>query len=87
LQPSLNTTSVMTTDPGPTGEISPEPPPIVATPAPGSSTLVSMAPFAGRVVNRLHYRRIGHTLAAIVFGLLGALLGTLYAARSEAADG
>jgi hypothetical protein len=72
-QPSLNTATVMWIDPGPPGEMSTE--------------LRPMTPFKGRVVNRLHYRRIGHTLAAIVLGLFGALLGTLLRARSEAAEG
>ena len=75
-QPSLRTAGVITLDPGPTGEMSTEPPPMPMSPR----------RFAGRIVNLLHYRRIGHTLAAIVFGLLGALLGTLFSARSETAE-
>jgi hypothetical protein len=39
------------------------------------------------MVNLLHYRRIGHMFAAIVLGLLGALLGTLFSARSKVAKG
>jgi hypothetical protein len=49
-------------------------------------SIAARTPFAGRVVNSLHFRRIGHMLAAIVFGLLGALLGTLFSARIAAAD-
>jgi hypothetical protein len=86
-QPSLNTATVMWIDPGPPGEMSTELPPTVTTIIPGTANLATMAPFTGRVANRLHYRRIGHSLAAIVLGLFGALLGTLLSARSEAADG
>ncbi len=77
LQPSPGTGAVMTIDAFPQGEMSTEPPPMVGALRP--------ARFAGRVVNLLHYRRIGHTLAAIVLGLLGALLGMLFSARSQAA--
>jgi hypothetical protein len=86
-QPSLVTAKVTWMDPGPLGEMSTEPPPNVATPVPGRMGMPTYTPFAGRVVNRLHYRRIGHTLAANVLGLFGALLGTLLRARSEAAAG
>jgi hypothetical protein len=86
-QPTLNTAAVMSIDPGPAGEMSTEDAPIVTTIVPGSKNMATMTPFTGRVVNLLHYRRIGHALAAIVFGLLGALLGTLLSARREAADG
>jgi hypothetical protein len=71
-QPSSNTAAVMWIDTAPPGEMSTEPP-----------------SFAGRVrvANRLHFRRIGHTLAALVLSLLGALLGTVFSARSEMAEG
>ncbi len=80
-QPSSNAT-VMTIDTGPTGEKSTEPHPMG-----GSIAATELAAFRGRVVNPLHYRRIGHTLAAIVFGIVGALLGALFFGRSKAADG
>ncbi len=86
-QRSLNTATVMWIDPGPPGAMSTELPPTVMTKIPGTANLATMAPFTGRVANRLHYRRIGHSLVAIVLGLFGALLGTLLAAQSKAADG
>jgi hypothetical protein len=72
-QPSSNNSTVMWIDTAPAGEM--------------STDRAMTAPFAGRVVNRFHYRRIGHTLAAIAFGLFGALLGTVLAARRQSADG
>jgi hypothetical protein len=75
----------MTVDPGPVGEMATEPPPMVPTTiGPGMSRLVT---YTGRVVNLLHYRRIGHMLAAIAFGLLGGLLGSIFSTLSEAAEG
>jgi hypothetical protein len=66
-QPPSNTAALIWIDSGLAGEMSTEAP-----------------PFSGRVrvVNRLHYRLIGHTLAAIVLGLLG----TLFSDRREAAE-
>jgi hypothetical protein len=80
-QPPLHTANVTTIDPGPTGETSIEIRPNVATTVPGTANLMTMTPFSGRVINLLHYRRIGHTLVAIVLGLFGALLGALLSAR------
>src|SRR3954453_24109474 len=59
VQPASRTPASMTIDPGPAGEMSAEPPPpmVATTIRPG---LVGAAPFTGRVVNLLHYRRIGH---------------------------
>ena len=83
VQPPPQTPTAMTSDPGPVGEMSTEPPPQVAkTIRPGLAQLVT---YTGRVVNLLHYRRIGHMLAAIAFGLLGGLLGSIFYALSEAA--
>jgi hypothetical protein len=81
-QPSSNTAAMMWIDTAPPGEMSTEPPPMVTSKVPGTANLATMTPFAGRAVNRLHYRRIGHTLAAIVFGLLGALLGAVLSGRN-----
>jgi hypothetical protein len=87
IQPVSMTSAVMTVDPGPAGEeMRVEPPPLVTTPLPGNRG-TRTAPFAGRVVNLLHYRRIGHMLAAVAFGLLGGLLATLFSALSEAGEG
>jgi hypothetical protein len=52
-----------------------------------ASALFSTAPFTGRHVNLLHFRRIGHTLAAIIFALLGSVVGALFASRRPAEDG
>ena len=76
-QPSSNSRAVMWIDTAAAGEMSTDSTPMVSTPVPGFVNLATSAPFTGRVVNRHHYRRIGHTLAAIVFGLLGALLGAI----------
>jgi hypothetical protein len=81
-QPSSNTAAVMWIDTVPAGEMSTDSPPMVTTKVPGTANLATMTRFAGRVVNRLHYRRIGHTLAAIFFGLLGALLGAVLSGRN-----
>ncbi|MHC5542062.1 hypothetical protein ACYOEI_27900 [Singulisphaera rosea] len=87
VQPSSNTPTVMTIDRGPAGEMSTEPPPMVPTTVPGTRNVVTTAPYTGRVVNLHHYRRIGHILAAILFGLLGSLLGRTFYALGEASDG
>ncbi len=87
VQPASKTPAVMTVDPGPAGEMRTESPPMVNTIIPGTVNLATSAPFAGRVINLLHYRRIGHTLAAVAFGLLGGLLATLFSALSEAGLG
>jgi hypothetical protein len=81
-QPSLNTATVMTIDPGPPGETSIEPPPNVSTIIPGTGNLATTTPFPGRIINLRDYRRIGHMLVAIILGLLGALLGTLFSTES-----
>jgi hypothetical protein len=81
-RPSSNTAAVMWIDTAPAGEMSTEPPPMAGSIAAGNRNLATMTPFAGRVVNRFHYRRIGHTLAAIFFGLLGALLGAVLSGRN-----
>jgi hypothetical protein len=44
-------------------------------------------PSPARVVNRLHYRRIAHTLAAILCGYIGALVGRYSAAAESREDG
>lgn len=87
VRPDSNAPATMTVDPGPAGEMRVEPPPMVSTPVPGRGNISTLAPYAGRVVNLLHYRRIAHTLAAIAFGLLGGLLATLLSAVSEAGEG
>jgi hypothetical protein len=82
VQPAPKTPTTMTVDPGPVGEMSTEPPPkVVGTVRPGVPGFV---PYTGRVINLLHYRRIGHMLAAVAFGLLGGLLGSIFSALSEA---
>jgi hypothetical protein len=87
VQPPSKTPTAMTIDRGPVGEMSTEPPPHVATTVPGTRNMVTSAPYTGRVVNLHHYRRIGHMLAAIAFGLLGGLLGSIFSALSEADEG
>jgi hypothetical protein len=87
-QPDTNTPAVvMTIDPGPQGESATEVKQVVVLP--GVPGLTRLGPFTGRVINRLHYRRIGHCLAAILCGLLGSLVATVFAIRgggtSEAA--
>jgi hypothetical protein len=39
--------------------------------------------FTGRVINLLHFRCIGHSLAAVLFGLVGAALGRFFATRTQ----
>jgi hypothetical protein len=85
-QPSSNNSTVMWIDTAPAGEMSTDPL-MVGSIAARTMGIAAPTPFAGRVVNRFHYRRIGHTLAAIAFGLFGALLGTVLAARRQSADG
>jgi hypothetical protein len=87
IQPVSKTSAAMTFDPGPAGEMRVQPPPMVATRIPGRGNISTMAPYAGRVVNLLHYRRIGHMLAAVAFGLLGGLLATLFSVLNEAGEG
>jgi hypothetical protein len=84
-QPSWGTVGVRTFDPGPQGEMSNEPPPKISFMAPGT-IVVTTTPFTGRSINLLHYRRIGQTLAAIVFGLLGAVMGAVYSAWAGSAE-
>jgi len=86
-QPSSNTAAVMFIDTAPPGELSTEPTLMVGSIAARTRNLAATTPFVPRVVNRFHYRRIGHTLAAIVFGLLGAVLSTILSARREAVNG
>jgi hypothetical protein len=81
-RPSSNTAAVMWIDTAPAGEMSTDPPLMVSTMVPGTANIATSTPFAGRAINRFHYRRIGHTLAAIVFGLLGALLGAVLSGRN-----
>jgi hypothetical protein len=38
-----------------------------------------------RIINLKQYRRVGHSLGAILFGLLGAILGSALASRPDAA--
>jgi hypothetical protein len=84
-QPPVDNAAVLTLDPGPTGEQSTD---YVPTLGMQPGTMIPKGPAPGvRVVNLLHYRRIGHTLAAIVFGVAGAALGRLFAARRSADDG
>jgi hypothetical protein len=83
VEPSLKTSEVMTVDPGPVGEMRTEPPPYVSTKIGGN---MRPARYTGRVINLLHYRRIGHMLAAIAFGLVGGLLGTIISALGEAGE-
>jgi hypothetical protein len=85
VQPASQTPAAMTIDAGPAGELSTESPLMVETTI--SPGLTGMTPYAGRVINLLHYRRIGHMLAAIGFGLLGGLLGTIGSAMREAGEG
>jgi hypothetical protein len=44
---------------------------------------VSGAPAPVVLVDMFHFRRIGHCIAAIVFGLIGALVGRIMAARND----
>ena len=83
LQPAAKPPAAMTIDPGPAGEMRTETPQIVPTFLPGNGNIAVLVPFGGRVVNLLHYRRIGHTLAALAFGLLGGLLGGILSTRGD----
>ena len=81
LQPSVATPGVMTIDPGPQGEAEVFlPPPLLPSSGspPGGSPPFAPLPFAGRVVNLRHYRQIGHCLAAILFGIIGAVIGRAF---------
>jgi hypothetical protein len=83
-QPPVHNASMITLDPGPTGEQTTDYVPIFGMRA---GTMIPAGPPPGmRVINLLHYRRIGHSLAAVVFGLVGAMLGALFSARSKASD-
>lgn len=84
LEPGTVGTSVLTIDPGPVGESSTETPQMYYPP-PKSGNFVVAAPFPGRVVNLLHFRRIGHSLTAILFGIAGALLGRFLASGGTGA--
>jgi hypothetical protein len=86
LRPSSGTGAFMTYDTGPQGEMSMEPLTIVGMGAAGTGNMVTMNPFSGRVFNLHHYRRIGHTLAAILFGFVGALLAAWLSARGLPAE-
>lgn len=72
---------LLTTDPGPSGEAVTETPPLFAIP--NSQNVFISAPFPGRVVNFLHYRRFRHSLAAILFGIVGALVGRFFASEER----
>jgi len=82
-QPTANDASTMTIDPGPRGEMGIEPPPTISKTIPGTVNLSTTGPFTGRVSNRLHYRRVGHSLTALLFGLIGAGIGRVFAARTD----
>ena len=43
-------------------------------------------PFAGRIFNVQQFRRIDHSLTAILFGVVGALLGRSFAAPNGSAE-
>jgi hypothetical protein len=73
-RPAQNNASVTWIDYGPQGETSPDP------------ATISFRPPSGRAVNRLHFRRIGHTLAAILCGIVGAVLGRSFAAAERRED-
>ena len=71
-------------DNGPSGEMLFTPPPPMFTPPPPVSSppppvLVPFAAFR----SALQFRQVGHCLAAILFGLVGAGLGRLLAMRDE----
>ena len=75
---------MLTVEPGPEGEFRADFVPMLGMRA---GTMVPAGPAPGvRVVNLLHFRRIGHALAAIAFGLVGALVGAIFSARSKATD-
>jgi hypothetical protein len=54
---------------------------------PATGNMMPSPPPGGyKTVSLIHYRQVGHTLGAALFGLIGALLGRFFAARNEAAD-
>jgi hypothetical protein len=71
--PQQGNASFVTMDRGPQGEMSRN----------EYSQVPGVRP-APRIVHLHHYRRIGHTLTAILVGILGALLGRFFATRREA---
>jgi hypothetical protein len=75
-------TGEMFHEPGPAGEAAYETPRMVPSGVPPIT-----APFRGRTVNLLHYRRIGHCLAAILCGLLGSPVATAFSTRGGGAGG
>jgi hypothetical protein len=59
------------------------PPPAVATGGPPPVTSAAVPVVPGLFPDSFHFRRIGHCLAAILFGLVGAILGRLIAAGED----
>jgi hypothetical protein len=56
-------------------------------PGPVVGNLMPPAPPGGyKTVALIHYRQVGHTLGAAIFGLIGALLGRFFGRRKEAAE-
>jgi hypothetical protein len=74
-QPAWSNASVTVIDSAQSGETTLDP----------SMTRIPAPP--GRVVNLQHYRRIGHTLAAILCGIVGALMGRSFAADDRREGG
>jgi len=76
-QPNAQFGTLMTVDTGPRGE------PVIEQ---QEMQLVQMAgkTFKARIIDLIQYRRIAHTLAAIAFGILGALVGVLITVRKPA---
>jgi hypothetical protein len=74
----------MVIDTGPQGEPVPDPPGAVVPKVsrmsirPGAT---AQAPFSGRVISMLQYRRVGHSLGALLSGLVRGLVGRFFAAR------
>ena len=79
LGPGTAGTSTMTIDPGPPGESAYESPPMYVQK--NAYNVGVLVPFPGRLVNLLQYRRIGHSLTAILLGVVGAFLGRFIASR------